>query len=473
MKKTIRTLRSMGFKAASKGDQAFADMHPVQVVDAHDEKVSKALDDIANAKGVIPYDRVANKHGYEKGEDEAAYDSFKHNAGGPVVAPVYTKPMHESIRSCHICLGKACEHCNETGYAIEESEHSNAVVRHLRRQQLEEMTMQGLVKAYDNKKAAWKKEADDVRALGQRVSNSKTGRATKAVGRGMAAVGRTLALAVPGARDIERAGMRKEDIDQVNEASNMRLIKTFTAGPHSAKVYKDREWGEYRVQFHKDGKHLKKADSHHDDRTDAFGTAQHQLKRMAGVNEDVELDEGLGNFVQGLKQKAVATYNDLEDKYQGGPQRRAMQLAKAVKAKKDQQVSRISGKASGYENKAKDLTSYASQSLAKAAAAKQQASRVQIPNHNMHQVTTTDEYERKKAEIANATATKAKLATDAQSHLEQGLKTYNDADRHAARAAKIKDRLDAALAGRSKLLGRGKPKPTAFQSRLKKVERAR
>lgn len=62
-------------------------------------------------------------------------------------------------------------------------------------------------------------------------------------------------------------------------AKGMRLIKTHTLGPHSAKVYKNPEWGEYVVQTFRNGAYQSKNDYHTDDLADAHGTAQSQLNR--------------------------------------------------------------------------------------------------------------------------------------------------------------------------------------------------
>jgi hypothetical protein len=65
------------------------------------------------------------------------------------------------------------------------------------------------------------------------------------------------------------------------EKPNLRLIKTHT-GPkgHVAKVYKDRDYGEYRTKFYSpEGKHLTEGDSHTDDSEDAHMTAKHEVNR--------------------------------------------------------------------------------------------------------------------------------------------------------------------------------------------------
>ena len=63
----------------------------------------------------------------------------------------------------------------------------------------------------------------------------------------------------------------------------MRLIATIhkAAAEATAKVYRDSEWGEYRVRFYRAGQHLQNADYHTDDKEDAHDTARGQLERMA------------------------------------------------------------------------------------------------------------------------------------------------------------------------------------------------
>jgi hypothetical protein len=65
------------------------------------------------------------------------------------------------------------------------------------------------------------------------------------------------------------------------EKPNLRLVKTHT-GPkgHVAKVYKDKDYGEYRTKFYSpEGKHLTEADSHTDDAEDAHMTAKSEVNK--------------------------------------------------------------------------------------------------------------------------------------------------------------------------------------------------
>lgn len=72
-----------------------------------------------------------------------------------------------------------------------------------------------------------------------------------------------------------------ESVQPVNES--MRLLGTHKSddGKHTAKVYKDTEWGEHRVRFFTDGKHHVDADYHTEDKADADDTAKAEIKRMA------------------------------------------------------------------------------------------------------------------------------------------------------------------------------------------------
>ena len=58
-----------------------------------------------------------------------------------------------------------------------------------------------------------------------------------------------------------------------DDAPRLRLMKTHTDGNKTAKVYKDADFGEYRVKHYVDGKHQTKADYHTDDVSDANSTA--------------------------------------------------------------------------------------------------------------------------------------------------------------------------------------------------------
>jgi hypothetical protein len=97
-----------------------------------------------------------------------------------------------------------------------------------------------------------------------------------------------------------------ESTQQIEEGR--RIVSTHEYRNHSAKVYKNSETGEHEVEFYKDGKHLKDATYHTDDKADAQGTAKHFISK-ATVSEDFQLDE--------LSQETLKSYinKNVEDGY--------------------------------------------------------------------------------------------------------------------------------------------------------------
>ena len=73
-------------------------------------------------------------------------------------------------------------------------------------------------------------------------------------------------------------------------AEGMRIVSKHGDGKHTAKVYKDTEWGEHRVKFFVDGKHQPDEDYHTDDVQDAKDTADAALKfkNSEHINEDID-----------------------------------------------------------------------------------------------------------------------------------------------------------------------------------------
>ena len=108
------------------------------------------------------------------------------------------------------------------------------------------------------------------------------------------------------------------------EKPNLRLIKTYT-GPkgHVAKVYKDRDWQEYRTKFYTpDGKYLTEGDSHTDDAEDAHSTAKNQVENSRykhggtakGYNSGSTVDASKGAYDKSI-----------------GPSEEDMDMAKAIR----------------------------------------------------------------------------------------------------------------------------------------------
>jgi hypothetical protein len=109
------------------------------------------------------------------------------------------------------------------------------------------------------------------------------------------------------------------------EKPNLRLIKTYT-GPkgHVAKVYKDRDWQEYRTKFYTpDGKYLTEGDSHTDDAEDAHSTAKNQVENSRykhggtakGYNSGSTVDASKGAYDKSI-----------------GPSEEDMDMAKAIRS---------------------------------------------------------------------------------------------------------------------------------------------
>lgn len=92
------------------------------------------------------------------------------------------------------------------------------------------------------------------------------------------------------------------DRDPINES--LRLVSKHGDGQHTAKVYKDNEWEEYRVKYFKDGKHVgEKADYHTDDLDDAKNTADGQIKRYGKVDESVDVDAAFDSWKKDVADK--------------------------------------------------------------------------------------------------------------------------------------------------------------------------
>ena len=93
------------------------------------------------------------------------------------------------------------------------------------------------------------------------------------------------------------------------EKPNLRLVKTHT-GPkgHVAKVYKDKDYGEYRTKFYSpEGKHHTEADSHTDDAEDAHMTAMHEVNKgyKKGGKISRKADGGLQDLSKGQYDKSI------------------------------------------------------------------------------------------------------------------------------------------------------------------------
>ena len=108
------------------------------------------------------------------------------------------------------------------------------------------------------------------------------------------------------------------------EKPNLRLVKTHT-GPkgHVAKVYKDKDYGEYRTKFYTpEGKHLTEGDSHTDDAEDAHMTAMHEVNKgyKRGGKISHKAEGGVQDLSKGQYDRSI------------GPSEEEMDMAKAIRS---------------------------------------------------------------------------------------------------------------------------------------------
>ena len=118
--------------------------------------------------------------------------------------------------------------------------------------------------------------------------------------------------------------MAKGGKAEKEEKPNLRLVKTYT-GPkgHVAKVYKDRDWNEYRTKFFTpEGKHLTEGDSHTDDAEDAHHTAQSEVNKARYAKGGSARKYAEGDLVdasKGAYDKSI------------GPSKEDMDMAKTIR----------------------------------------------------------------------------------------------------------------------------------------------
>jgi hypothetical protein len=130
----------------------------------------------------------------------------------------------------------------------------------------------------------------------------------------------------PVANSLQSGTFAKGGKVEKEEKPNLRLIKTYT-GPkgHVAKVYKDRDWQEYRTKFYTpDGKYLTEGDSHTDDAEDAHSTAKNQVEhsryKKGGTAKRYEAGGSTVDASKGAYEKSI------------GPSEEEMDMAKAIRS---------------------------------------------------------------------------------------------------------------------------------------------
>ena len=126
----------------------------------------------------------------------------------------------------------------------------------------------------------------------------------------------------PVANSLQSGTFAKGGKVEKEEKPNLRLVKTHTGPNGMAKVYKDKDWGEYRTKFYTtEGKHKTEADSHTDDADDAHHTAMYEVnkKYKHGGKISHKADGGLQDLSKGQYDKSI------------GPSESDMDMARSIR----------------------------------------------------------------------------------------------------------------------------------------------
>jgi hypothetical protein len=96
---------------------------------------------------------------------------------------------------------------------------------------------------------------------------------------------------------MERVGRARREAKIPEEKPNLRKVSDHEYRNKKATVYKDAEWGEYRVKFYRDGEYMQDADYHTDDKADAQDTAKSWI---ADAKNEAQRDTRTAqDFIQG------------------------------------------------------------------------------------------------------------------------------------------------------------------------------
>lgn len=95
----------------------------------------------------------------------------------------------------------------------------------------------------------------------------------------------------------------------INKANDIKLEKRAEKGDatQGAGIYRDQQWGEYRVIFVADGEHLSKADYHTPDLDDAMASAARFVDKHAGELADTGVDPDAAENEKPAEEAQVAT----------------------------------------------------------------------------------------------------------------------------------------------------------------------
>lgn len=154
-----------------------------------------------------------------------------------------------------------------------------------------------------------------------------------------------------GSAGYKNGGKTEKNDSTYGVSTALRLKKTVTGSnpDKSAKIYKDQDFGEYRVKHYEGGKHKEAADYHTDDMEDAHTTASDFVNKKRGGSAGMKSGGGLYANINAKRERG-AKMRDAGDK--GAPS--AQDFKDAAKTAKKQDGGRMAratgGRAKGTTN---------------------------------------------------------------------------------------------------------------------------
>ena len=150
-----------------------------------------------------------------------------------------------------------------------------------------------------------------------------------------------------GSAGYKNGGKTEKNDSTYGVSTALRLKKTVTGSnpDKSAKIYKDQDFGEYRVKHYEGGKHNEAADYHTDDMNDAHTTASDFVNKKHGGSAGMKSGGGLYANINAKRERGEKM-RDAGDK--GAPS--AQDFKDAAKTAKKQDGGRM-GRATGGRTK--------------------------------------------------------------------------------------------------------------------------
>ncbi|RLT21504.1 MAG: hypothetical protein DWI31_02210 [Candidatus Aquidulcis sp.] len=150
-----------------------------------------------------------------------------------------------------------------------------------------------------------------------------------------------------GSAGYKNGGKTEKNDSTYGVSTALRLKKTVTGSnpDKSAKIYKDQDFGEYRVKHYEGGKHNEAADYHTDDMNDAHTTASDFVNKKRGGSAGMKSGGGLYANINAKRERG-AKMRDAGDK--GAPS--AQDFKDAAKTAKKEDGGRM-GRATGGRTK--------------------------------------------------------------------------------------------------------------------------